>query len=65
MQNQQIKTLKKKMVRSRLATVLVIARLSWGELMSPLHWYHNFAKIFPQPRKSIYKQGLVNYFFRN
>ncbi len=65
MQSHKIKSLKRNVVRSRLATVLVVARLSWGELMSPLHWYHNFTKIFPPPRKSVYKQGLANYFFRN
>lgn len=52
-------------MRSRVTTLLVIARLSWGELLSPLTWYHNFTKLFPPPRKSVHKQGLVNYFFRN
>ena len=63
--NQKIKSIENKIMRSYLAKMLVIARLSWGELLSPLNWYYNSTKIFPPPRKSIYKRGLANYFFRN
>ncbi len=48
-----------------MASLMVIARLSWGEFSSPLHWRNSFLKFFPPPRKSVYKQGLANYFFRN
>lgn len=61
----EIKSVKQKVVRSNLATMLVIARLSWGEVLSPLNWYYNFSKLFPPARKSVYKQGVANYFFRN
>jgi len=65
MQSYKIKSAQRNSMRSQVTTLLVIARLSWGELLSPLNWTHNFIKIFPPPRKSVYKQGLVNYFFRN
>ncbi|MCK6623421.1 MAG: hypothetical protein HUU32_22185 [Calditrichaceae bacterium] len=52
-------------LRLRMASLMVIARLSWGEFSSPLHWRNSFLKFFPPPRKSVYKQGLANYFFRN
>jgi hypothetical protein len=65
MQSEKTKLLKQNFMRSQLTTLLFIARLSWGELLSPLNWTYNLIKIFPPPRKSVYKQGVVNYFFRN
>ncbi|MCB0303599.1 MAG: hypothetical protein KDI38_07465 [Calditrichaeota bacterium] len=58
------KTSKKRPMRLRMAALLVIARLSWGEFLSPLHWQNNVVKFFPPPRRSIYKQALFSYFFR-
>ncbi|MFQ5583824.1 MAG: hypothetical protein ACE5GL_05260, partial [Calditrichia bacterium] len=54
-----------KAIVSKFTAILVIARLNWGSLISPLNWKYNFTKIFPAPKKSVYKQGLANYFFRN
>jgi len=51
--------------RYRLTTFMFIARLSWGDLVNPLNWKYNFSKIFPAPRKAVFKQGIANYFFRN
>ena len=51
-------------MRLRMAALLVIARLSWGEFLSPLHWQNNVVKFFFPPRRSIYKQALFSYFFR-
>lgn len=65
MKNQKIISTEQSVMKSHLAKLLVIARLTWGDLMSPLNWYYNSTKLFPPPRKSVYKKGLVNYFFRN
>ena len=56
-------TKKKLPIRLKMAAVLVIARLSWGEFSSPLHWKNNLVRFFPPPRRSIYKQAMFQYFF--
>ena len=52
-------------LRAKMAAVLVIYRLSWGEFISPLYWKNHIVKFFPPPKKAVYKQILANYFFRN
>lgn len=50
---------------ARMAGYWVIARLSWGAFNSPLYWRRHIRQFFPPPRRSIYKQALIDYFFRN
>lgn len=52
-------------MRLKMAVLFVFARLSWGNLLSPLYQKNTLRKMFPPPRKSVYKKGLVDYFFKN
>lgn len=52
-------------MRLKMAAFIIITRLTWGELVSPLYWKRNLPKFFPPPVKVVYKQLLANYFFRN
>ncbi len=57
--------MKRRPVRSRFTVWLIFARLAWGRSSSPLHWHHNFMKIFPPPRITYFKDVLKNYFIWN
>lgn len=50
-------------IRLKMAALLVIARLTWGEFLSPIYMKNYFVKFFPPPRISVYRQSLYQYFF--
>ena len=52
-------------MRFKLSSLMILARLAWGEFNSPLHLRNNMRKFFPPPIVYIYKESLRDYFFRN
>ncbi len=52
-------------MRLKVAILWVFARLSWGELDSPLHWQKNRQKFFPPPRVMVFHKPLPTPFSRN
>lgn len=52
-------------VRLKMAVLLVSARLSWGDLTAPFNRVAARLRFFPPPVKAVYKEHLINYFFRN
>lgn len=52
-------------MRFKFSSLFILARLSWGEFNSPLHWRNNWRKFFPPPKVYVYKESLRDYFFRN
>jgi hypothetical protein len=64
-QTVKIRKIRRIPLRAKMTALMVIYRLSWGEFVSPLYWKNHFVKFFPPPKKSVYKQILANYFFRN
>ncbi len=52
-------------MKAKMAYWIVLARLTWGEFDSPLHWRQNRQKFFPPPIVSIYKEAWFKFFSRN
>jgi len=52
-------------MRLKMAALWVFARLSWGELDSPMYWRKNRQKFFPPPRVMVFHQPRLNPFSRN
>jgi len=52
-------------MRLKMAALWVFARLSWGELDSPMYWRKNRQKFFPPPRVMVFHKPLLNPFSRN
>ncbi len=51
--------------RRPLATLLVVLRLSLSEPLAPVFWRLRLQRFFPPARKTVYRKGLADYFFRN
>ena len=64
-EERKLKLLTGATMRLKMAALIIIARLTWGELVSPLYWKRNLGKFFPPPVKVVYKELLANYFSRN
>ncbi|RMH98612.1 MAG: hypothetical protein D6681_11775 [Calditrichaeota bacterium] len=50
---------------AKMAMLWVMARLTWGEMNSPLYWRRHLVKFFPPPKKAVFKELLTYYFSRN
>jgi hypothetical protein len=64
-QTVKMRKIRKIPLRAKMTALMVVYRLSWGAFVSPLYWKNHVVKFFPPPKKSVYKQILANYFFRN
>ncbi|RMG64198.1 MAG: hypothetical protein D6715_10090 [Calditrichaeota bacterium] len=51
--------------RRPLATLMVVIRLTLTEPLVPVFWKLHLQRFFPPARKTVYKKGLADYFFRN
>jgi hypothetical protein len=45
--------------------LLISFRLGWARIFNPLFINIHTPKFFPTPRRTFYKEGLANYFFKN
>jgi len=53
-------------MKLKMRVLLMIARLSWGQLfLNPLMGERTRRRLFPPPIIFIYKKSLADYFFRN
>lgn len=52
-------------MRIKIAVWWVFARLSWGEVNSPLFWQKNRSRFFPPPQVMVFYRPRLNPFSRN
>lgn len=52
-------------MRFSIMALFISARLAWGRLLSPILIPGYLTRIFPTPKKTVYKESLANYFFKN